>query len=211
MVPANPQIFHIVHLDRLRSIASDGWLLSDSRVGGKPGTTIGMTEIKKRRLTSGLESHPGLHVGDCVPFYFCPRSVMLYLLHKGNHPELTYRDGQDPIVHLRIDLNAAVAWADANRHRWAFTLTNAGSNYFEDRADLGALAEINWDAVAATSWSQRDYKEGKQAEFLIEGSMPWSLVATIGTRTEAVRDQVAERLRGASHTPRLIVRPDWYY
>ncbi len=47
-----------------------------------PGTTIGMSSIKRRRsIERTLNSHPDLHVGDCVPFYFRPRSVMLFLLH----------------------------------------------------------------------------------------------------------------------------------
>jgi hypothetical protein len=53
-----------------------------ARRGGAPGTTIGMDSIKQRRLTKSLNSHPDLRVGDCVPFYFCPRSVMLYNIYK---------------------------------------------------------------------------------------------------------------------------------
>ena len=91
-----------------------------------------MTGIKQRRLTElTLSSHPGLHVGDCVPFYFCPRSVMLYLIYQGNHPELTYRGGQGPIIHLEADLHATVAWAVGAGRRWAFTLSNAGSYFFQ--------------------------------------------------------------------------------
>jgi len=107
-VPYKPKIYHIVHVDRLPSIIADGWLWSDADIVRRslPGTTIGMNGIKQRRLNElTLTSHPGLHVGDCVPFYFCPRSIMLYLIHQANHPELAYRGGQDPIVHLEADLH----------------------------------------------------------------------------------------------------------
>lgn len=54
-----------------------------------------MSVIRKRLLTElTLGSHPDLHVGDCVPFYFYPRPVILYLFHKGNHPDLEYQGGQ---------------------------------------------------------------------------------------------------------------------
>ena len=94
--PANPKIYHIVHGDRLPTIIADGQLLSDSRVArlSRPGTTIGMMEIKRRRQTNELKSRPGLRVGDCAPFYFCPRSIMLYVIHMANHPALAYRGGQ---------------------------------------------------------------------------------------------------------------------
>ena len=88
--PAEPKIYHIVHVDRLASIVANGCLWSDAVLQRRalPGTTIGMSTIKQRRLMYQLNSHPGLRVGECVPFYFCPRSVMLYLIHRANHPEL---------------------------------------------------------------------------------------------------------------------------
>ena len=77
---------------------------------------------------------------------------MLFLIHKANHPNLTYRGGQGPIIHLEADLHAAVAWAQEKQRRWAFTLSNAGSRYFEDLCDLDDLDEINWEALAANWW-----------------------------------------------------------
>ena len=94
--PANPKIYHILHVDRLASVVADGGLLSDAQLARRDpgGTTIGMNEIKRRRLTElRLDSHPDVHVGDCVPFFFCPRSVMLYVISRANHPELAYRGG----------------------------------------------------------------------------------------------------------------------
>ena len=100
--PSKPKIYHIVHVDRLPSIIEDGALWSDAalRKNPRPGTSIGMSEIKQRRLESQLSSRPGLCVGDCVPFYFCHRSVMLYLIHKRNRTGLEYLGGQGHIVHL---------------------------------------------------------------------------------------------------------------
>ena len=43
-----------------------------------------MGEIKARRLAQPVRCNPGTLVGDYVPFYFCPRSVMLYLIYKAN-------------------------------------------------------------------------------------------------------------------------------
>lgn len=73
-----------------------------------------MNGIKQRRLSElRLISHPDLHVGDCVPFYFCPRSIMLYLINQANHPDLQYRGGQGPIIHFEVDLHASVTWAQS--------------------------------------------------------------------------------------------------
>lgn len=210
-VPAQPKIYHICHVDRLPSIIASAGLLSDAALltQALPGTVIGMNHIKQRRLQElSLTSHPALHVGDCVPFYFCPRSVMLYLIHRGSS-ELTYRGGQDPIVHLEADLYATVRWANTQGRRWAFTLSNAGSYYFEDRADLVQLNEIDWKAVQAGDW--RHCKEGKQAEFLLEQSFPWHLVERIGVRSQLTYTQVVNALAAERHRPAVEVCENWYY
>lgn len=211
LVPQQPKIYHIAHVDRLPSIVADGFLWCDAEVVRRApaGTTIGMSSIKQRRLTLPLGSHPDLHVGDCVPFYFCPRSVMLYLIYQGNHQELGYRGGQGPILHFEADLRAVVAWANAQPARWAFTLSNAGSYFFEDRNDLARLGEINWTAVQARGW--RAHKEGKQAEFLLEHRFPWHLIERIGVHSPVVYRQVVNALPANGHRPPVEVRADWYY
>jgi hypothetical protein len=51
--PAGPKIYHIVHVDRVASIVADGCLWCDAEVvrQAPQGTTIGMLDIKQRRLT----------------------------------------------------------------------------------------------------------------------------------------------------------------
>ncbi|WP_339776817.1 DUF4433 domain-containing protein [uncultured Thalassospira sp.] len=211
-VPARPKIYHIVHVDRLLSIVADGYLLSDGDIVQRQGlgTTIGMGKIKERRLNElRLSSHSDLYVGQCVPFYFCPRSIMLYLLHMANHPELKYQGGQEPIIHLEADLFEVVHWANEQNRRWAFTLSNAGSYFFEDRCDLNNLGELDWNAIGTNTWSQ--CKDSKQAEFLIERCFPWHLVRRIGVRNTLVVDRVVEALDGARHRPDVLTLPQWYY
>ena len=209
--PAAPKIYHIVHVDRLASIVADGALWSDAELQrrARPGTTIGMSAIKQRRLTNPVKCRPGLNVGDCVPFYFCPRSVMLYLIYRANQPELDYRGGQGPIVHLEADLHEAVDWAERHGRRWALTLSNAGSRYFQDRCDLVQLDEIDWDAVQARNWQGRT--DGKQAEFLVEHSFPWTLVRRVGVRSVSIHEQATAAMREADYRPDVELRREWYY
>jgi hypothetical protein len=217
-VPQHPKIYHIVHVDRLPSIIQDGYLWCDAEIvrRRRPGSSIGMNCIKQRRLNQlELESHPGLKVGACVPFYFCPRSVMLYLISQANHPELAYRGGQTPIVHLEADLRLVVAWARRNNKRWAFTLSNAGASYFEDRCSLDDLGEIDWDAVRANRWAgngvSSTIKEGKQAEFLMENCFPWALVERIGVISQQYYDIVGTCIGQAGHRPHRQILAEWYY
>ncbi len=211
LAPPEPKIYHIVHADRLPSIIADGYLWCDAEVArrGSPGSTIGMGEIKRRRLEElRLDSHPDLRVGDCAPFYFCPRSIMLYLIHMRN-PKLAHRGGQEPIVHLEADLRETVARADANKRRWAFTASNAGAYIFDDYSDLRSLDKLDWNAIDARIW--RDHKHGKQAEFLVEKSISWTLIRRVGAHSPGIQRQARRALQASAHKPHVEIMSDWYY
>lgn len=212
--PARPKLYHITHVDNLRKIAADGELLSDAGMiaQGGPVQAVGMSGIKRRRVEElEVDRHPGTKVGDYVPFYFCPRSVMLYVIHCANHPELTYRGGQGPIVHLEADLHAVVEWAERTRTRWAFSLSNAGAYYTELRSRLDELDQLDWQAIAATDFRPAEVKERKQAEFLLYGRFPFELIERIGVRSADIRARAATALAGTGHRPAIEVRPQWYF
>lgn len=210
-VPDNPKIYHITHVENLASIISDDCIWSDAKTVQNQGVVkIGMSAIKQRRLYENqLASHSGLYVGECVPFYFCPRSIMLYMISRQNHPELQYKGGQEPIIHLEADLKKVVNWAEQNNKRWAFTLSNAGASYFEDRKSLENLDELDWNAINSTSW--HECREKKQAEFLIEEKFPWSLIDRIGIYSENYYNNVIRSFNGNSHRPVVEIKRSWYY
>jgi len=210
--PENIKIYHIIHISKLPAIVGEGFLLSDSEMSKREsvGVTIGMDEIKRRRLEKlKLSSHPGLYVGQCVPFYFCPRSVMLYMFHMRNHPDIKYHGGQEPILHLVADLQETVDWAENNNVRWAFTNSNAGSSYFDDFSDLRNLIKLDWDAIQARQWSGR--RDKKQAEFLIEKVMPWELIEEIGVYSYDWVDEVDKKLKKLHYKPVVRAHREWYY
>ncbi len=171
-----------------------------------------MRAIKRRRLERlEVSCHPGTKVGDYVPFYFCPRSVMLYILHMGNHPELENTEGQGPIVHLQADLRVTAAWADHEGVRWAFTDRNAGARYTSFYNSLDELGKVDWEAVRATDSCDPVVKDGKQAEFLVHGSFPWSLVDRVGVLNRRAAGAVDAMLADVGHRPPVTVEPEWYY
>jgi hypothetical protein len=136
---------------------------------------------------------------------------MLYVIHSANNQDLAYRGGQGPIIHLQADLREVTAWADTNRRRWAFSLSNAGARYAQFRSQTADLSEVNWAAVVARDFRPADVKEGKQAEFLLHEFFPWDLVERIGVISQGMAQQVINELRGAAHRPPVVIRSDWYY
>jgi len=212
--PSKPKIYHITHVDNLGSIIARGGLLSDARMLEEGGAdqNIGIQKIKQRRLEEiEVICHPGTMVGEYVPFYFCPRSVMLYLIYRANHPELDYRGGQHPIIHLEADLYHVVKWANENGVRWCFSLSNAGSYHVEFRSDLQNLNELDWIAIEARDFRDPDIQERKQAEFLIYDFFPFKLVEQIGVYNKATLAQVQQTLERVDCRPLVKIYRNWYY
>ena len=211
--PQNPKIYHITHLENVPQIV-DSLLWSDAeRIRQNLNCkVVGMGEIKRRRLTElDVSCHRGSKVGEYVPFYFCARSIMLYLLAKGNHVDLSYQGGQRPIVHLETDVGRVVSWADSEGRRWAFSNGNAGTRYTQFFNSVEQLDVLDWAAINANPWKDLIVRERKQAEFLVENSFPWDLVERIGVIDKTMADRVAAVISGARHRPEIVVAQSWYY
>lgn len=210
-VPKRPAIYHIVHLDRLQSIIAEDALLCDVDSPASSGTIIGMEELKSRRRTKRVPPHAPATVGQFVPFYLCPRSIMLFLIYKRNHPSLTYRGGQEPIIHLEADLLGVLDWAEANGRRYALTDGNAATDITKFRAQRAAINELPWQAIHSRDFRDALTKAGKQSEFLLHKSFPWSLVSRIGVYNEHYAAAVRQVLQSTEHRPVVEVLRDWYY
>lgn len=205
-------IFHITHLDNLPAILADGHLWSDFEVTStqRQRTVIGFQTIKNRRMFGlPVSCHPSTNVGHYVPFYFCPRSPMLYVIHRRNR-ELIYQGGQERIVHLVSQIGVAIQAAE--ERPWAFSDGNAGAKYARFSNDLARFDElVDWKAVDARYWSDPTIKERKQAEFLVYQKFPWTAFGAIGVANRRVAGAVGELLGSHVHCPKLVVKPDWYY
>lgn len=203
-VPEDPWIYHITHVTNLSGMLADGGLWSDAgqRARRPESVNIGYRHIKDRRMRRPVTAGGGGMLGEYVPFYFCPRSVMLYVISRGSSD---YGGREREIVHLVSRMSIAIRGA-----RWAFSDRHAEvghAEHFDDRADLD---RIQWPAVNAHYWQA--CKEEKQAEFLIKDFFPWDRVLGIGVRDAEIREQVNTLLAsGAGRAPAVELHPSWYY
>jgi hypothetical protein len=215
-VPADPKIYHITHMRNLPEIVQSGCLWSDAKrlEMALDCEIVGMPTIKQRRLEEiEVDCNPGTKVGEYVPFYFCPRSIMLYILYMGNHLDINYHEGQRPIVHLQADLMATIRWARDQGIRWAFSDRNAGTYYTNFYRRVEDLDKLNWAAIQSTDFRDMVIKDGKQAEFLVYESFSWHLIEKIGVHDANIADQVNQILDtiGYADRPAVSVEPVWYY
>jgi hypothetical protein len=202
--PTDPPIFHITHADNLASILREGGLWCDrKRIQRKLiNTNIGHLHIKERRMARVVQTRTNGTLGDYVPFNFCPRSVMLFVVSRGHQD---YGGGEDSVLHLV----SSVALATSLGSAWAFTDRHADLAHAIYYEDLRLLQEVPWSVMAKPYWS--DVKEERQAEFLVGEFFPWTSVSEVATKTQAVANRVARELSTARHRPPINVRPNWYY
>jgi hypothetical protein len=201
-------IYHITHMQNLPSILAAGRLWSDAqRVELSLDTVnIGYSHIKERRRRRRAATATGGMLGDYVPFNFCKRSVMLYVIHRDSVDG--YDGGQEPVVHLVSSVGRAIQ----SGRPWAFTDRHAElayAKYFESIADEG---EVDWSVMTFRYWAESDEtKEKRQAEFLLHDWCPFDVFQEIGVMSQEVADQVTAMLQNTGFSPRVTVQRSWYY
>ncbi len=203
-VPTDPHIFHITHVDNLAGILREGGLWCDAQRIARQfdNTNIGHRHIKQRRMSRPVMASVGGTLGDYVPFNFCPRSVMLYAVHRGHQD---YDGGQESVVHLVSSMRIA----EGIGRPWAFTDRHAELAHALHFDDPSHLKELRWDVMDQMYWT--DVKEERQAEFLVHQFFPWTAVIEIGVMNSTVEQRVHSMIAAVPHQPMIRTTPSWYY
>jgi ssDNA thymidine ADP-ribosyltransferase, DarT len=204
-------IYHITHIQNLSKILNVGCLWCDRERKEQNIETQGIAydAIKERRSRRSVPTCQGGFVADYVPFYFAPRSPMLFAIHRGTVDN--YQGGQESILHL---VSKAEVIAEKNL---PFTFTNghaemALTEFYEN---LGDLDKIDWDLMKSKHWNDietdMNRKWRRQAEFLVHNRFPVDLIAGIGVLSERIKTEVEKILRAANIEIKVAVLPTWYY
>jgi ssDNA thymidine ADP-ribosyltransferase, DarT len=206
-------IYHITHVTSLVSIFQRGGLLCDRSCndGNVQTQQIGYAHIKQRRMARIVPLPPNGTLGDYVPFYFAPRSPMLYTIERRNTPD--YQEGQGRIVHLVSSIEAVrVAQPPI---RWLFTDGHADMEYSDFFSSVNDLEKVDWPLMTARFWNDTsgdgDRKRRRQAEFLVHRFFPWTLIQAIGVIDQGMADETEQVLRAAAHRPEVLIERSWYY
>ncbi len=207
--PKPTLLYHFTHFSHLPSILSRG-VVCDSDVGRSLLAEVGNPRIKAQRRRRLVEVGPGGVVADYVPFYFAPRSPMLYSAVFGGVPE--YAGDQDGLVYLVTSVERLVEFGAS----MVFTDRNATILLAEMTTDVAALDDlIDWELMKARYWSNTvedpERRERRMAECLVYRRLSWETVIGVATRTRARHDEARGLLAAAGCTTIVKVRPDWYF
>ncbi len=146
---------------------------------------------------------------DYVPFYFAPRSPMLYTISRGN--VAGFSGGQDSVVHI---VSTAQTVRDAGL-RFVFTDGHGIMAFTEFFAELADLAQVDWGIMATDYWADTDEdmdrKRRRQAEFLVHERFPVQLIQQIGVINQAKKNETEAMLAEFGLTIPVVSKPGWYY
>jgi hypothetical protein len=203
-----PAIYHFTDVENLENILAAGAVRAHRT--SPCVVEIADDAIKDRRTLIDVPCGPGGKVCDYVPFYFAPRSPMLFRIKSGGVEGVSSDQGR--IVYF---VSATEAALDAGRS-CAFTDGNAAAAFtaFYDDPDL--LTEVvDWPLMKARYWSNtpedNDRRRRRCAEFLVHEALPLGLIAEIGVYDSDVRSRVSQLIREAGSAIAVRVRSNWYF
>lgn len=204
-------IYHITSIQNFATILSEGGLWCDRVVVQRQlaHVSIAHQHIKDRRLHKQVPCNPGGSVADYVPFYFAPRSPMLFVIHKGGVEG--YQGGQAPILHLV----SSVEIVQSNGIPFVFTDGHAEMDISQFYSNPKDLEKIDWEVMQSTYWNDTnedgDRKRRRQAEFLVQHFFPIELIKMIGVFDHATARMVSGLLQSFENKPGIQVMRAWYY
>ncbi len=208
-MPTN--IYHITHINNLSLILKSGGLIANSRLQKQQTqyTDIAHSQIQDRRANIYVPCATDGCLQDYVPFYFAPRSPMLYAIHKNNVEGYTV--AQNSIIHLVSEAELI----ETNNLAFAFTDGHAIMAYSEFYDNLQNLNVIDWQIMKEQYWNNTpedgDRKRRRQAEFLIHQFVPWKLIKEIAVQNITLKSQVSKLLQNFNFNNSIKVYANWYY
>jgi len=203
-------LYRITHIDNLDFILESGKLICPSNPDcDSEYIGIGDATLIQSRSSKEVNIVPNGNFTDYVAFYFGARSPMLYSIQKGFNG-VTQRS-PETIIYLVTTFDNI----NENESQYVFSDGHgyhSMSQFFNTEDDL---EEVDWDTVKLRRWNDTeddpDRKRRKQAEFLVYGEVPLSVIVGIGVYNEAAKTNILAKFAEHDFSCNVIVKPDLYY
>lgn len=210
IAPSPIPLYRITHLDNLPHILAQGGLYASSSPLLDPGfKPIGNPGIISRRAGIAAPHPLGGTLSDFIPFYFGPRSPMLYQIAHGYNGVI--KIPQEEIIYLVStyehvrSLGLTCFFTDGNA-------ASQTTTFFTDDKDL---SRVDWEAVYTRYWENTPMdlrrKEKKQAEVLVEAFVPLDALLYICVYNSTAKLKAEALLVAAGVSIPVKTDPSLYY
>ena len=221
--PQPTRLFHITALANLQGICATGALVSKN-VGTMAGISyqnIAHAGAQGARAQRSVPNPPGGFLHDFVPFYFAPRSPMLYAINGGRVDGCQWR--QQDIVYFETTVQAVTQAST----EFVFFDRNATLNISTGYTDLSKMDEaIAWDIFTEAPqldgfcqyWQSKpailryaDRMERRQAEFLVKNCVALTCVTRLGVIDMDHQSEVRAILKNSGVLLPVDIMREWYF
>ncbi|KPG00030.1 hypothetical protein IP86_07845 [Rhodopseudomonas sp. AAP120] len=201
-------IFRITHRDNLAWILDNGVHCRNSNKQDPNFVNIGLVELIDKRRTWPVPVKPHGTLGDYVPFYFTPRSIMAYNIHTGRNVQ--QRDNEQ-IMLLVTSLarlrEKNVPFAITDRHACASL-----ANYYNT---VDGLKQIDWKILRASDFSRDNDDPDKtnryMAEALVHQHMPIDALLYLACCDDKQRLWAADLVSKRKLNLEVHTKRGWYF
>lgn len=170
--------FRIIHRDNLTYVLRHGLVTKHHPSADPAFVSIGNPEIIDVRDTTAVKFAGYGNIGDYVPFYLTPRSIMLFNIVTGYYAPKVPQRSKAEILVLRCKMDVL-----AKLPQWFFTNGQANDDETEHFNDLARLDQIDWTSIQGSNFknSTEDYDRSRryQAEFLVRDIVPVEYIEVI--------------------------------
>lgn len=182
--------FRITHINNISHIAKCGIVKATSLLHDKKFQPIGDSQVINLRKGKVIN---GYHIGDYIPFYFGPRSPMLYVIQHGYNG--VQRVEPEKIVYCVIKLDDLIADGIECLFTDGHALSFLTSFYTKDYL-VNINSIVNYKDVYSSQWNlegDRDLKRRKEAELLIKDDLPAKYIKGYVVYNEKAKQSLIEK------------------
>ncbi|MDA7980776.1 MAG: DUF4433 domain-containing protein [Pirellulales bacterium] len=168
--PEKAHIFRITHVDNIPWILKHGLHCKNCAKSDPNFVPIGLPELIQKRIAHRVPIPPGGVLGDYIPFYFTPWSIMMYNIRTGYNGVIKRTNNEIAILVSSLH--------KLQRMDVPFIFTNAHaymneSEYFDN---LDKLERIDWQLLRNRDFKNDPEDPGKlgryHAEALVHRHVP---------------------------------------
>jgi hypothetical protein len=202
--------YRIIHINNLPLLLQNGIVNKHHPNADNNYIEIGNPEIIDVRSTTPVKiSNYGM-IGDYVPFYFTPKSIMLFNIITGYwHPKVLKRNRNEILV-IRCLIKELVKFP-----QWFFTDGQGNdmiSNHYNNLVDL---SQVDWHIIQKSDFSKIDGDYDKprryQAEFLAHGQVPLTSIESLNVYNDQVEKDVIRLLNQNNINLAVNIQPQYFF
>ncbi len=201
-------VFRITHISNVPWILEHGLQCASSALLDPGFVSIGSDDLIPKRRRHLVPIPPGGSFSDYIPFYFTPRTPMLYNITTGRGEGVVKRSPSELAVlvsSLHVLREHGVACVFTDRH--AFLATARFS------ADPRDVAWLRWDDIRASDFARNPEDPGKfeqyQAEAMAHRYVPTAALLGIACNDEEGTSTIKLEVAGRGLSLPVAHRPGW--